>query len=169
MSILGYLGCDSSTLVYVPPSHAYLIMFNSCASSSTWIFYCKNLFFQDANVYFFWFAGDSKLENPSSKQQSKLHVAPPHNHPHVAACEVDVPGMWLTDIHVDHAQQLLGSRFPSLSGFQSTTTLEKANCNQVVAPSGEWIQIIHVNNNHWLTVSNIGCNLGTVNVYDSMS
>ena len=32
----------------------------------------------------------------------------------------------------------------------------------------EFVQIIHVRNNHWCRVSNIGCEEGVVNVYDSL-
>ena len=31
------------------------------------------------------------------------------------------------------------------------------------------MQILNVSNNHWITVSNIGCSPGTVNIYDSIS
>ena len=30
------------------------------------------------------------------------------------------------------------------------------------------MQIIHVRNNHWCTVSNVGCDEGVVNLYDSL-
>ena len=33
---------------------------------------------------------------------------------------------------------------------------------------GEFVQILHVHNSHWCVVSNIGCEDGTVNYYDSM-
>ena len=34
--------------------------------------------------------------------------------------------------------------------------------------SGEFIQIVHVRNNHWCVVSTVGCENGVVNVYDSL-
>ena len=33
---------------------------------------------------------------------------------------------------------------------------------------GEFVQILHVDNSHWSVVSNIGCEDGVVNYYDSM-
>ena len=40
---------------------------------------------------------------------------------------------------------------------------------QFCMQKGEFVQILNVNNLHWLTVSNIGCPKGTINVYDSLS
>ena len=34
--------------------------------------------------------------------------------------------------------------------------------------SGEFVQIIHVRNNHWCVVSTVGCETGAVHVYDSL-
>ena len=34
--------------------------------------------------------------------------------------------------------------------------------------SGEFVQIIHVRNNHWCVVSTVGCETGVVHVYDSL-
>ena len=33
--------------------------------------------------------------------------------------------------------------------------------------SGEFVQIIHVRNNHWCVVSTVGCETGAVQMYDS--
>ena len=33
--------------------------------------------------------------------------------------------------------------------------------------SGEFVQIVHVSNNHWALVSTVGCQRGFVHVYDS--
>ena len=33
---------------------------------------------------------------------------------------------------------------------------------------GDFVQILHVHDNHWSVVSNIGCEDGVVNYYDSM-
>ena len=32
---------------------------------------------------------------------------------------------------------------------------------------GEFVQFLNVANSHWVTISTIGCEAGTVNVYDS--
>lgn len=39
------------------------------------------------------------------------------------------------------------------------------NFNQVI---GEFIQILHTGNAHWVCVSSVGCEDGTVNLYDSL-
>ena len=35
-------------------------------------------------------------------------------------------------------------------------------------PSSEFLQVLHVNGNHWITISNIGLSDSSVNVYDSL-
>lgn len=52
-----------------------------------------------------------------------------------------------------------------MEGFEPTTLGETLGLSTAV---GEFIQILHVSNNHWLTVANIGCPKGHVNVYDSI-
>ncbi|KAG7172193.1 putative Ulp1 protease family, C-terminal catalytic domain-containing protein [Homarus americanus] len=103
------------------------------------------------------------------KLQPDVHLAPVHKDPWVAASEVGCPGNWLSDAHVDHAQHLLGSSFPFISGFQSTVIFYCKNCVQVQAPVNHFVQILSVHKNHWLTLSNIGCNNNTVRVFDSLS
>ncbi len=34
--------------------------------------------------------------------------------------------------------------------------------------SGEFVQIVHVRNNHWCLVSTVGCESGVIRVYDSL-
>ena len=72
---------------------------------------------------------------------------------------------WLTDKIITAAQMLILQHFPSMSGLQPP-------CVQHVLAfkvhSGEFIQIVHVRNNHWCVVSTVGCENGVVNVYDSL-
>ena len=35
-------------------------------------------------------------------------------------------------------------------------------------PSSNFVQFLHVNGNHWMTISNIGVGKGIVNIYDSL-
>ena len=86
-----------------------------------------------------------------------------------AATEIMQEGKWLGDEHVDHAQHLLGSSFPSVSGFQSTIVFDSKNCVHVKTPNNRFVQILHVHSNHWLTVSNVECNGDTVKIYNSMN
>ena len=52
-----------------------------------------------------------------------------------------------------------------MAGLQPPT-LQRVFAFQV--HSGEFVQIIHVSNNHWCVVSTVGCQSGVVRVYDSM-
>lgn len=51
------------------------------------------------------------------------------------------------------------------SGLQPPTL---AQAMAFDAHKGEFVQILCVRNSHWCTVSNVGCDNGVVNVYDSM-
>ena len=72
---------------------------------------------------------------------------------------------WLTDEVISAAQMIMLQYFPSMSGLQPPT-LQKVFAFQV--HSGEFVQIIHIRNNHWCVVSTVGCESGVVNVYDSL-
>ena len=69
---------------------------------------------------------------------------------------------WLTD-KIIHAAQL--QFFPDMAGLQPPV-LQKLFAFQV--HSGEFVQIIHVRNNHWCVVSTVDCRTGAVHVYDSL-
>ncbi len=75
-------------------------------------------------------------------------------------------GHWLTDSIITAGQILLQKQNQSIGGLQPTILSENF---QFSIQKGEFVQIINVNNSHWLTVSNIGCPKGTVNIYDSVS
>ena len=72
---------------------------------------------------------------------------------------------WLTDKIIHAAQILLLQFFPDMAGLQPPV-LQKVFAFQV--HSGEFVQIIHVRNNHWCVVSTVGCETGVVHVYDSL-
>ena len=38
----------------------------------------------------------------------------------------------------------------------------------VAAPDGGLVQILNLDNNHWLCASTVGCDLGVVNMYNSL-
>ena len=72
---------------------------------------------------------------------------------------------WLSDAVIESAQLLILQQFPHMAGLQAPI-LQQAQAFQV--HRGEFVQIIHVRDSHWCTVSNVGCNDGVVNVYDSL-
>ena len=79
--------------------------------------------------------------------------------------EVLSPSGWLSDSVIAAAQLLILQEFPHLSGLQDPILQQKLSFQ---VHRGEFVQIINVRNNHWCTVSNIGCNEGVVKVYDSL-
>ena len=72
---------------------------------------------------------------------------------------------WLTDTVISAAQMIMIQYFPSMLGLQPPT-LQNVFAFQV--HSGEFVQIIHVSDNHRCVVSTVGCESGVVNVYDSL-
>ncbi|KAJ8381322.1 hypothetical protein SKAU_G00021000 [Synaphobranchus kaupii] len=72
---------------------------------------------------------------------------------------------WLDDKVIDHAQALLKAQHANIGGLHATTSL--ALLSTVPTPAQGFVQILNVSANHWVTVSNIGCKVGTVHVFDS--
>ena len=73
-------------------------------------------------------------------------------------------GEELTDKHIFAAQQLLKKQFPSNNGFRDTVTLSASSIPEPVP----YIQILHVNGNHWLTITATNPK-GPVDVFDSLN
>lgn len=71
-------------------------------------------------------------------------------------------GHWLNDKLVNAAQKLLKQQFPHVPGFQDTL-LGQTLSFEVHAGIG--VRPTY----HWAMVSTIGCGLGEITVYDSMS
>ena len=75
------------------------------------------------------------------------------------------PTGWLTDKVIAAAQMLLLQHYPNMLGLQPPTLQEVLGFQ---VHSREFVQIIHVKNNHWCVVSTVGCENEAVNVYDSL-
>ena len=74
-------------------------------------------------------------------------------------------GEWLCDYIIPASQMLMKNTYPSVGGLQNpllAVTFSMEPCEK------EFIQILHLNKNHWITVSTLGCSPSTINVYDSM-
>ena len=90
----------------------------------------------------------------------------------VAQSDLDVPtrsqleilttNAWLDDSLMNLGQKMLSQQYPNISGFQSVVL------SAFVPQPDEFIQILNLNNNHWIVISTIGCPAATVNVYDSL-
>ena len=74
---------------------------------------------------------------------------------------------WLTDKHIDHAQWLLSKQFPDSKGLHSVLAFE-SKPPKVQKGDKDFVQILHVGGNHWVTVTNIGCQENRIKVFDSL-
>ena len=72
---------------------------------------------------------------------------------------------WLDCDIIQQAHILLHNENPNIEGFQRPTLGPVRNFNIV---SGEFVQILHTGNSHWVCVSSIGCLPGHVKLYDSL-
>ena len=63
------------------------------------------------------------------------------------------------------ANNILKKDYPSVNGLQDTLLQQNFWWD---IPTSEFVQILHVNGNHWITISNIGVSDNSVNVYDSL-
>ena len=75
-------------------------------------------------------------------------------------------GNMLTDVSINVAQIMLKQQFPFCEGLQETTL---GSHLQFSVCGGEFVQILFTNTVHWVTVSNISCRRGEVNLFDSYS
>ena len=68
----------------------------------------------------------------------------------------------LNDKHINASQKLLLHQFPSFQGLKNSLVQD-----HIGFWTKNYIQIFHCPC-HWITVSTIGCQSGTVNIYDSL-
>lgn len=78
---------------------------------------------------------------------------------------INSPSGWLDCNIIQQAQVLLKEQNPLIDGFQRTTLGPARNFDIV---NGEFVQILHTGHDHWVCASSIGCQLGTVNLFDSL-
>ena len=76
------------------------------------------------------------------------------------------PTGWLDGTIIHEAQTILRQANSSIRGFQRPTL---APIRQFDIMTGDFIQILNINNNHWVCVSSIGCPPGHVNLMDSLT
>ena len=75
------------------------------------------------------------------------------------------PTGWLDCIIIHDAQTLLQNINTAVKGFQRPTL---GPCGRFEIIVGDFLQILHVNGNHWVCVSSINCQPGYVNILDSL-
>ena len=72
-------------------------------------------------------------------------------------------GKWLNTALVNAAQKLIKEAFPEAQGLQDTRNVQTTS-----QQLGQFIQVMHISNNHWITVSTPNCLSGTVQVFNSL-
>ena len=70
---------------------------------------------------------------------------------------------WLDDLSC--VQNMLQRKYPAVGGLQPPLLAQKF---AMEPQTGEFVQVLNIASNHWITISTIGCKVSTVNVYDSM-
>ena len=75
------------------------------------------------------------------------------------------PNGWLDCTIIQEAQILLKKINPNIEGFQRPTL---GPVKQFDVMAAEFIQLLHVNGNHWVCMTSIGCPPGDVNLLDSL-
>ena len=73
---------------------------------------------------------------------------------------------WLSDLHINAANQLLKSQFPDQNGLQDTLTLSAMHPYK--SSPRDFVQIMNIARNHWVCVANVFSSPGVVEVFDSM-
>ena len=111
--------------------------------------------------------GNKTCHNVSEYSSSKIKT-------HLDQKDVTIlssPTGWLTDKHMSVANQILQRDHPLADGLQDTLLQQNLAWQQ---PTSQYVQILHVNKSHWITISNINMNnpkdasRSTVYVYDSL-
>lgn len=85
-------------------------------------------------------------------------------------CDIEriIMGEELTDKTINHAQQLLKSKYQQFNGFQSTLLQAKKMALTDTRIHNK-VQIIHCSRrNHWIAATTVNCKEGEVKIYDSV-
>ena len=75
------------------------------------------------------------------------------------------PTGWLDCDIIQQVHVCLQKLNPTIKGLQRPTLGPCRNFNEV---NGEFVQIMHTRNSHWVCVGSLGCTDGHVNLYDSL-
>ena len=81
------------------------------------------------------------------------------------AAVLEGPDGWLDDEHTTAAQHLLQEQHPDVAGLQSSSLQYTRTFD--VHKDHPFVQCLHENGNHWITVSTVGCSSGVVQVFTS--
>ena len=93
-------------------------------------------------------------------------------HLNFAEKETLCDGRWLSDLHINAVQVWLKQQYPQIGGLQNVVLLQSSKSTKPFATSShESLQVVPVNNNHWIVVSTLNCSTVTadITVYDSLN
>ena len=72
---------------------------------------------------------------------------------------------WVDDLTITASQNLLREQHPEVGSLQPPVLAAQL---AMEPQGGEFVQLVNINNNHWITLSTVGCQPGHINVYDSL-
>ena len=72
---------------------------------------------------------------------------------------------WLTDLDMNSVQTLLKKQFPQIGGLQNTAVLQSSRIMQSFPDGCGSLQIVHINNKHWVVASTLNCHKSDVSIY----
>ena len=73
--------------------------------------------------------------------------------------------MWVDDQLITACQNILKGQHPAIGSLQPAMLASEL---AMEPQGGEFVQIVNLNENHWITLSTVGCQPGHINVYDSL-
>lgn len=116
----------------------------------------------------------SKIEGPIWNQLNPSEITAPRRlsrPPKVSMLQQILhQDFWLTSDVIDLAGYIMAKENEHIDGFQSVLPFSAiANGGIVGTPQKKFVQILHIRQNHWITVSNIFCDENQLSVYDSKS
>ena len=72
---------------------------------------------------------------------------------------------WVDDVIINASQNLLRQQHPEIGSLQPPVLATQLSMEP---QRGEFVQIVNIGRNHWVTLSTVGCKPGHINVYDSL-
>jgi len=89
---------------------------------------------------------------------------------HIAERDMLHNNEWLTDLHMNAVQVLIKKQFPHIGGLQNTSILQLKRTTKPFQDGKGSLQIIHINNNHWVVASTMNCTKNVdIIIYDSLN
>jgi hypothetical protein len=81
-------------------------------------------------------------------------------------CNVLHGSEWIEGSQINFWLFDLKQKYPSIQGLESPSNY-RYNYNPKF--TGFFVQVVHVNGNHWICISNYGCKQEEINIYDSLT